>query len=61
MTTRNRSGQPNQTLTYDEQNRLKQVAITGGSTVQFGYSAGGSRLWKKVNEPGHQPLDRQPV
>jgi RHS repeat-associated protein len=48
MTNRNRSGQANQTLTYDEQNRLKQVAITGGSTVQFGYSAGGSRLWKKV-------------
>lgn len=48
MITRNRSGKPNQTLTYDEQNRLKQVAITGGSTVQFGYSAGGSRLWKKV-------------
>jgi RHS repeat-associated protein len=49
MTNRNRSGQANQTLTYDEQNRLKQVAITGGSTVQFGYSAGGSRIWKKVN------------
>jgi RHS repeat-associated protein len=47
MITRNRSGQPNQTITYDEENRLKQVAITGGSTVQFGYSAGGARLWKK--------------
>ncbi len=49
MITRNRSGQPNQTLTYDEENRLKQVAITGGSTIQFGYAAGGARLWKKVN------------
>jgi RHS repeat-associated protein len=49
MTTRNRSGQANQTLTYDEENRLKQVAIAGGSTIQFGYSAGGARLWKKVN------------
>jgi YD repeat-containing protein len=49
MITRNRSGQPNQTLTYDEQNRLTQVAIAGGSTVQFGYAAGGARLWKKVN------------
>jgi YD repeat-containing protein len=49
MTTRNRSGKPNQTLTYDEQNRLKQVAITGGNTITFGYSAGGSRIWKKVN------------
>jgi len=49
MTTRNRAGLPGQTLTYDEQNRLAQVAITGGNTVTFGYSAGGSRLWKKVN------------
>ena len=48
MTTRNSSEYGNQTLTYDEQNRLVQVAISGGSTVQFGYSAGGSRLWKKV-------------
>jgi RHS repeat-associated protein len=49
MTARNRYGQPGQTLTYDEQNRLTQVAIGGGSTVQFGYSAGGGRLWKKVD------------
>ncbi len=49
MITRNRSGQLNQTLAYDEQNRLAQVAITDGSTVQFGYAADGSRLWKKVN------------
>ncbi len=49
MTTRNSSTYGNQTLTYDEQNRLEQVAISGGSTVQFGYSAGGVRLWKRVD------------
>jgi uncharacterized protein RhaS with RHS repeats len=49
MIARNRYGLASQTLEYDEQNRLTQVAISGGSTVQFGYSAGGSRLWKKVN------------
>ncbi len=52
MITRNRNGQPGQTLTYDEQNRLTQVVIADGppaTTVQFGYSAGGGRLWKKVN------------
>ncbi len=49
MTTRNSSEYGSQTLTYDEQNRLKQVAISGGSTVQFGYAGGGARLWKKVD------------
>jgi RHS repeat-associated protein len=48
MTTRNRNNQAGQTLAYDEQNRLKQVAIAGGSTVKFGYSSDDSRLWKMV-------------
>jgi len=34
-----------QSLSYDEQNRLTQVA-GGTATVSFGYAAGGQRLWK---------------
>jgi RHS repeat-associated protein len=50
MTTRNSSEYGNQTLTYDAQNRLVRVYNnTDSNDVRFGYSAGGARLWKKVN------------
>ncbi len=48
MTTRNTATYGNQSLIYDAQNRLIQVSADGND-VTFGYSAGGTRLWKKVN------------
>ena len=55
MITRKSRGFGDQTLSYDEENRLVKVEIDedrNGSidrTIEFGYSDGGARLWKKVD------------
>ena len=38
------------TYDWDEGGMMKQANVSGGPTVEYGYGAGGKRIWKKVTD-----------
>ena len=51
MTIRNLAGEPNQTLSWDVDQRLDQLAINGGDTTTFVYDADGQRVRRQTGGP----------
>ena len=50
LTNRNLAGQPNQTLAWDQEQRLQSVRIAGGETTEFLYDAEGARVRRQTGD-----------